>query len=222
MSYGLHWEWRGFGAVDPDELGQIQRLPPIGGATTVTDRYVWYPGLAINLKVREWTGGESLKLKRLLRRDEVLDVELWDEREEEDFPLPLTPEDFRSVLTALSWGHLPAVPPADREALEDLLVHASPGGRLISVTKRRRIYAAALGQVPVRVEVTEIAAPEAVTSVGIEDQLGLRGDSSRESLARGRDAVSAVRDELALDLESRSYLDALGFWARGARLVPET
>lgn len=222
MSYGLHWEWRGFGAIDPDARRQIQHLPPIGGSTTVTDRYVWYPGLAINVKVREWTGGESLKLKRLLRRDEVLDVELWEEREDEDYPLPLTTEDFRSILRALDWGHLPATPPADREALEDLLVHASPGGRLITVTKRRQIYAAVVDQVPVRIEVADIAEPEVLTSVGIEDQLGLRGDSPPELQARGRDAVSAVRDELELGLESRSYLDALGFWARGARLVPET
>jgi len=221
MSYGLHWEWRGFGAIDPGVRGQIQRLPPIGGATTVIDRYVWYPGVAINVKMREWTGGESLKLKRLLRRDEVLDVELWEERVEEDYPLPLTPEDFRSIMRALDWGHLSPIPPTDRGGLEDLLVHASPGAQLIPVTKRRQIYATAVGQVPVRIEVAEIAEPEAVTSVGIEDQLGLLGSSSPESMARGRAAVSAVRDELELGLESRSYLDALGFWARGARVVPE-
>ncbi len=220
MSYGLHWEWRGFGRLDQAARERIERLQPIGVVSAVVDRYVWCPRLAVNVKLREWPGGQSLKLKRLLRRDQVLDVELWEERPDEDYSLPLSPEDLRVILSELGWEHVQVDTPVDRGSLEELLTHAAPGVRLVSVAKRRRAFATAVGDTPVRVELVDITQPEKLTSIGIEDQLGLDEGSPAERYERGRDAVCSTRDELTLNLESRSYLDALALWVRGARLVP--
>jgi hypothetical protein len=219
MSYGLHWEWRGFGRLDSAVRNRIERLRPFSAASSVVDRYVWCPGLAINVKLREWPGGQSFKLKRLLRRDEALDVELWEERPEEDYLMPLSPESLQAVLAELHWDHIQANRPVDRGSLEDLLTHAAPGVQLVSVAKRRRAFTTAVGDTPVRVELADITEPEALASIGIEDQLGLDEKSPRETYERGRDAVRAVRDDLGLSLESRRYLDALAFWAQGAKLV---
>ena len=221
MSYGLHWEWRGFGRLDSTARDRIERLTPIGVASSVVDRYVWCPGLAINVKLRQWSGGQSFKLKRLLRRCQSHDVELWEERPEEDYVMPLSPESLQSVLTELHWDHVQVSQPVDRGSLEELLAHAAPGVQLVSVAKRRRAFTTAVGETPVRVELADITEPEALTSIGIEDQLGLDEESSKEVYEWGRDAVRAVRDDLGVRLESRSYLDALAYWVRGARLVSD-
>ena len=219
MSYGLHWEWRGFGLLDDAARARVEALEPIGMVSTVVDRYVWYPGLAINVKLREWPGGQSLKLKRLLRREELTDLELWEERPDEDYLLPLSPDDLHAILGELGWEHIWVGTPVDRLSLEELLVHAAPGVSLISVAKRRRAFTTAVGDTPVRVELADIATPEELASIGVEDQLGLEEGSSPEALEAGRDAVGLVRDQLGLAFEARSYLDALAFWARGARLL---
>jgi hypothetical protein len=221
MSYGLHWEWRGFGRLDPSARKRIEQLPRWNVASEVVDCYVWWPGLAVNLKLRQWGGGESLKLKRLWRRDETLDVELWEERPEEEYLLPIAPEALDSIFAELGWGHVNVDSPADRLVLEDLLVHAAPGVRLIEVAKHRQTFATSVGHLPVRIELADITVPESLTSIGIEDHGGLGERSSGEELQRGCDAVCTVRDELDLNLESRSYLDALAFWARGTRLVSD-
>jgi hypothetical protein len=218
MSYGLHWEWRGFGRLDKPARDRIERLRPVGPASSVVDRYVWCPGLAINVKLRQWPGGQSFKLKRLLRRDEVHDVELWEERPDEDYLLPVSPESLQAILTELHWDHVEVSQPVDRGSLEELLAHAAPGVQLISVEKRRQAFTTTVGDTPVRVELADISEPEALTSIGIEDQMELDERSATDAFERGRDAVRTVRDDLGMGLESRSYLDALAFWVRGARL----
>jgi len=220
MSYGLHWEWRGFGRLDEAARERIESLRPFGVPSSVVDRYIWCPGQAINVKLRKWPGGESIKLKRLLRRDEAVDVELWEERPDEEFLLPLSPERLSVILSELGWEHVLVDTPVGGGSLEELLAHAAPGVRLVSVTKHRRAFTAQVGDTPVRVELTDITEPEELTSVGIEDQLGLDEQSTVESYEVGRDAVRAVRDRLNPGFESRSYLDALAFWVRGARLGP--
>jgi hypothetical protein len=222
MAYGLHWEWRGFGKLDATIRRRIERLQPISGGAAVVDRYVWCPGLAVNLKLRQWSGGESLKIKRLRQRDESRDVELWEERPTDEHLLPMTPESVRAVFGDLGWEHVRIDGPADREALEDLLVHAAPGVRVLSVVKRRQTFATVVEQCPVRVELTDITEPEMVTSVGLEDQMGLEADCDDVESARAREGLCAVRDDLDLGLPSLSYLDALAFWARGRKLVTDS
>lgn len=221
MSYGLHWEWRGFGRLDPSARERIEQLPQWSAVSDIVDSYVWWPGIAVNLKLRQWRSGESLKLKRLRHRDERLGVELWEERLDDEHLLPITSETLESISAELGWGTVYADSHSDRAALENLLLHAVPGARLIKVAKRRRAFAVSVGHLPLRVELADVTIPESVTSVGIEDQAGLDDQSSKADLECSRDAVCAVRDELDLCLESRSYLGALASWARGTGPVSD-
>jgi hypothetical protein len=185
---------------------------------TCVDRYVLLPDRRLNLKSRTWSGGESLKIKRLLERDEDREVELWLEHPSEDFALPLDVATTAGILELLKLPRSGAATVASSGEWSALLERVAPAVRTITVAKRRRAFAHAAGVTPVRIELTEITEPEATASVGIEDVAGLDERSAPSLVRRAADAVAAVREQLDLRLETLSYLDALAIWAGGGRL----
>lgn len=208
--------------MDRSARDAIQALPMQDPhVRQVTDSYLWIPGCAINVKLRSWQGGESLKLKRLCRDDREHQVQLWVERQEEDYALPVSP----GVITALAseLGIELAAPEmkVDRAALVRLLGEASDQVEIVKVQKARWVYRWGAAGSDVLVELAEIASPERTTSVGLEDQMGLSERSPQSHIDAARDAVARVRSELRLtsSLATFSYLDALAVWARGGSLT---
>lgn len=218
MPYGLHWEWRGFGRLDAAARRRVESLSPIGGVDTCTDRYVLLPDRHINLKFRTWPGGESLKIKRLIERDEDQAVELWLEDPAEDFALPLDAAATAGILELLRLPRSSGATVGTSREWTVLLGRLEPAVRRITVVKQRRAFAHVAEDLPVRVELTEITEPEVTTSVGIEDFGGLGKGSPPALIRRAADAVATVRKQLDLRLATLSYLDALAMWAGGGRL----
>lgn len=203
MAFGRHWEWRGFARGRPRVLARIEALPAaFSTAQRLSDRYLWYPGCAVNVKLRE----NHCKLKR--RLDVAPDgLEEWIEDEAENYAFPLDPSAVREIVSALGGACEGAggAGAADETALLEILTGASSRARIVEVEKSRRGH-----RWPddhgVLVEVAEIRAPERVLSVSIEDS---EGDDVRAALAG-----------LGLpgDLWTMSYLDALDAWGRGRSL----
>jgi hypothetical protein len=50
MAAGLHWEWRGFGAVSGAFTRQYCPLEPCFDPQNVEDIYLWIPGMQVNAK----------------------------------------------------------------------------------------------------------------------------------------------------------------------------
>ena len=59
MAFGLHREWRGFGAVSANFVNQYSKLKPLFGLQEIDDLYVYVPNLKINVKFREGTKTED-------------------------------------------------------------------------------------------------------------------------------------------------------------------
>jgi hypothetical protein len=216
MAYGLHWEWRGFGTPDGLSVQRLSELAFPSRTEAVVDRYLWLPESRINVKLRAWSGGRSLKLKRLLDADAQLGVQLWAEYPEDDHSLPMAAEAAARVLVELGVPPMRASRPVGDEALIHHITGALPAARIVTVLKRRASVALDVGDTVVRVERVEISEPELITSIGIEDLAGLDRDSSPPLLERARAAVCNARDRLHLDLPARSYVEAVTAWAMGA------
>lgn len=208
MAVGKHWEWRGFGRPAPSLAQHIRRLPPLLEEDwQVTDFYLWAPDCPLNVKLR----GDDLKLKRFLTAVEGL--EQWLEDPAEVFPFPLTPAVVNALCAEL--GVTPPRPPQqplDRPALLALLVHSGSPVRLIPVAKRRFLGWLALtadqSAPAVLVELTEITAPETLTTVAVEHPEPT--------------AVRAALDALGLPgrgLQPLNYLQVLALWANGRRVL---
>jgi len=214
MAYGRHWEWRGFGRLADGTRQRLLQLPsPFSSVDIVTDDYLWVPGRAINLKLRD-RGHGALKLKRLERRDAETGLELWLERPDEEYPFPLQPNILRMLGRELAIAVPSTATPLDRGPLLALLAKATPPIRLISVKKRRDTRVFADPQGDVLIDIADITEPERVVSVGIEDAHELTSEAPSERFARARLAVSHAVAHFALttNLHAMNYLQALERW----------
>ena len=87
MAFGAHWEWRGFGALDPALRRRLESLPrKFATRQRLADEYLFVPGCPLNVKLREG----DLKFKRMLEVSQGL--EQWLEDESENYPFPVAPE----------------------------------------------------------------------------------------------------------------------------------
>jgi hypothetical protein len=209
MAVGEHWEWRGFGQIEATLRWRIHGLPPLSDAAwQVTDYYLWAPDCPMNIKLR----GDDLKLKRfLVARD---GLEQWLEDPAEVFPFPVSPTVVAQLCAEMGIAMpQPSHQWLDQPGLLALLLHSESPVRLIPVAKRRRLgwFTPAGAEQPassVLVELTEIAAPETLTTVAVEHPQPA--------------AVYAVLDALGLStsgLLSLNYLQVLALWANGQRVL---
>jgi hypothetical protein len=222
MAYGLHWEWRGFGTLDPEVRQRIERLPPLfPGDLAGVDSYYWYPGCDVNLKLRDFAARAGVKLKRLHEVDAETGLQLWLEDEREDYPFPLQPDAVRRLGGSLGVDVSPPLRPMGRCTLLTLLRQARPDLVVVAVQKTRSIRRWTAGDREVLVEIAEIASPERVTSVGVEDGAGLADSASEEEMAAAKLDVTAVLEELGLPgaLTAGSYLEAVAAWATGGTVL---
>lgn len=223
MAYGVHWEWRGFGTIDGVTEARILALPAAAvPERMVTDAYLWRPGLRDNVKLREWEGGGSLKVKRQLDPGPGDGTSLWIEEPDEDYGFPLSGAALERVLSVLELD-TPGPPPAVPVRAADLLAWvagATPVPRRVEVRKRRRSFVRHRGPVPVLVELAEIDRPERIRSLGIEDMAGLDSTAPAERTALARRCVSEAAAVLGAGLRVLTYPEAVGIWAGGGSVAP--
>lgn len=222
MAYGLHWEWRGFGALDPAARERIEALPRMFPDDAAgVDSYYWYPGCDANIKVRDWQWRSGVKLKRPRDHDAESGLRLWLEDAQEDFAFPLTAAAARTLAAALGVEALPPERPMGRCTLLTMLREARPDLVVVAVRKTRSLRRWMVGEREVLVDLADIASPEQVTSVGLEDHAGLSSSSSAEELEAAKRDVLAAREALGLSgaLKPASYLEAVGEWAVGGAVI---
>jgi hypothetical protein len=206
MAFGKHWEWRGFGRLEAARRRALEGLPlKFRDSQRVSDEYLYVPGAAINVKLREG----RLKFKRLLEARDGL--ERWLEDEAENYPLPLAPAAVVRLAHDLGVRiDPPPAPIAERSALVALIGSAAPGLQVVTVEKERwqREWREGASGTPVTVELAEILAPERVTSVGLEHP-------EAAGVARALEALG-----LKPALRHLNYLEALALWAAGRSVLP--
>lgn len=222
MAYGVHWEWRGFGAIDGVVEARILALEP--GAVperAVTDTYLWHPRLEANVKLRTWDGGGSLKVKRRLDAGSGDGPSLWMENPAEDYGLPLPDAALERVLEALGMEPHGPSPSTPVHAAELLVWLARGAGalRVVEVRKRRRTFVWDRGPVPVLVELAEIDRPERTRSLGIEDMAGLVPAAPPERVTVAQRGVSDAAAVFGAGLCVLTYPQAVGIWARGGTVA---
>jgi len=205
MAFGRHWEWRGFATRD-DGFGDAVRALPLlyERPQHVVDRYLWAPGATLNVKLRL---GE-LKLKRLLMTTED-GLEDWLEDPAENFAFPLAPAVVADVARALGVplsGGEPTQAIASEHVLLALLERDASGVRVIEIEKQRWQHEGPPGASAI-VEYASILRPQAVVSVGVEDE--------------DRERVLTTLRALGLPgaLRTANYLDVLAIWGRGDSIV---
>ena len=187
MALGTHWEWRAFGALSYGFRQRFESLGDLFPSQSIVDEYIWVPDLPINLKLRSGTAAlDGLKLKRPGRTDGELEEWQEDLRDIHDFPLSRSA--WRSLGQALAGAGMTLVPypdePPDRQGTLDALRKSDERIRVVTVAKTRlaRLWTG-VGSDAI-VELAEISAPVAVSSVAVERE----------------------------ELEVMSYLSALGRW----------
>ncbi len=218
MAAGLHWEWRGFGQENSEVSQRIQALPKaFSKPAKFIDKYLWIPDCSINVKLRQ--GVQSgLKFKRFHSSQGL--IELWEERPDELYSLPLSDNIVSKIGQELGIQFLSDIPSeiGSEEALIELLNSTQPKVQLITVEKLRvaHIHKVEIdGQViKVIVELAQITQPEEILSIGVEETSHLSSDSSAREMDVARRAVQKTLDDLQLpaDFDSVSYLTQLGRW----------
>lgn len=215
MPYGKHWEWRGFGQLDPEIRENITRLPPAyAAAHTVTDQYLWVPGLETNIKLRTWTGGASLKFKHLLLTDVESGIELWQEHRRDDYVFPLAAEPLQRLRTQLGVDLGCADHASDPGLLAAELMRS--GVEVVPFSKLRRLFVWSGNLSDTFVELAELSTPVPLNTVGIEDRHGLCDESTSEQINDALRAVTDARTALGLPgtLRTGSYLSVVADWVR--------
>jgi len=194
---------------------RVERMRPLRGAhARLVDRYLWFPGCAINVKLRSLFGGESLKFKRLVEGDDQRQLQLWLEKAEEDYVFPVA----RRAVAELSRSMKVDLPTHSDISNSDELLHllqtSADEVHIVTVRKTRRSYVWSSGEMAVLVDVGEISSPEQTATIGIEDLMNLNEFSSRAKVTEARDSVAAARTEIGLpgELETSSYLHMLTSW----------
>jgi hypothetical protein len=212
----MHWEWRGFGTIDATVRERLEQLPlAYPTARTVTDHYLWTPRLEANIKIRSWRDSANLKFKRLHSVDAACRVQLWIEPAAEDHPFPLGPDVLATLARELGVTLTSDDAGANPSILMDQLGHL--GVRLVTIEKHRRLFRWESEQYRTLVDWCEIAAPERVDSLGIEDDCGISSLSTSDEMTLAVEAVATARRTLEVDsiLQTRTYLEAIAAWASG-------
>ena len=226
MAYGVHWEWRGFGDIAGEMEARILGLRPSAVAErTVTDTYLWYPGLGSNVKIRAWEGGGSLKVKRLLDPGDDPGPSLWLESPAEDYDFPLRATALEGALAALGVDPRTPHPPTPLPGADFLawLIDIPGALRTVEVRKRRRSFVWDASAVPVLVELAEIERPEPIRSIGVEDMADLAPEAPSERMTVARSSVSEVATALGRGLSVLTYPQAVAIWAPGGSVArPES
>ena len=215
MAYGLHWEWRGFGEISQEVRSRVDKLKPLHSSPSkLVDRYLWFPGCTVNVKLRSLYGGESLKFKRLVEGDDHQQLQLWLEKAEEDHAFPLARKAVEELSRAMKVDLPTQTDIANSKELLHLLQTSTDEVQVVTVRKTRRSYVWSSGDKVVLVDLGKISSPEQTATIGLEDLTGLNESSSREKVIAARDAMSAARDAMSLpgELETASYLEALTRW----------
>jgi len=200
MSYGEHWEWRGFGQTEADFRVWFKTLPffsPPAGKP-LRDEYLWTPGCVHNVKLRY----DALKFKRLIEQQG--DYERWLEDAREFLSFPLDAEHLRTLARLLA-VRLPEIPsqPVDRAFLLALTAGAAPPVRIVPVIKRRRLARwtpTGLGATVI-LEWTRIQQPVTIETVALE----------HEDLELLQAAHAQLSPHLTR-IQPMNYLQAIGRW----------
>lgn len=203
MSFGRHWEWRGFGDVEEELRARVTSYPLyLQTEIPMTDIYLWTPRAKVNVKLR----GDSLKFKRFIAREGVF--ECWLEDEAEVFPFPLSGEVLRRLGEALEIT-LPDTSPIPRtETFLSWLRKVTPKVRVVPVEKQRSLHLMSVPKInPVIVELSEVLVPEIITTFALE----------HPQLPVLRTALAQF-SPLIQNLQPLSYFEALALWAQGQPL----
>jgi hypothetical protein len=221
MALGLHWEWRGFGAVSSGFAHHFSELAPLFDPQDVEDVYLWVSGLEVNVKVRD-IPEEPFKFKRLQGTDGHL--EQWAQNPEDIFKFPLNEAGWNKLVEVLAKVNrtLGPYPSGEADAETTLARLKKAGARTITVNKLResRLWQGPNGKV--RVEWACISSPEAIISIGLEtwdedpEGQGLPDEQAKE------DILAAIK-ELGLNnepLRVMNYMDAVAVWASGKKIGP--
>lgn len=218
MAYGKHWEWRAFGGISPRFAKTYLILPIHFSTQTITDEYIWIPGLDVNAKFRQGDE-EGLKFKYPEQQEDHFEV--WMEDEEHLFEFPLKSEAWsflRSMFedTDISLPAYPSTPP-DRNTTAELLEEA--GCKILSVTKERETRLLEMETGTILVEWTSITEPQPCASVGLEtwSASGNKDLASEQSLK----AISEAVPKLNLNTEPlrpMNYLEAVTQWVKGNKI----
>jgi hypothetical protein len=222
MAYGRHWEWRGFGTIPPTIERRVVALPSAGvPERTVTDYYLHAGGTAVNVKIRAWPGGGSLKVKRLLSAGDPEGPSLWEEDPEEDHAFPVAGPVLTRCLEAIGIAPPSSATAAvgDAAGLLAMLTRLGEPLRMVEVRKRRRTFVWSGGAAPVLVELADIATPERTASLGLEDMAGLSAHSAAAEVAIARRAVIDAACRFGESLRRLTYPQAVATWAGGGSVT---
>ncbi len=216
MALGLHWEWRGFGAVSGGFAQRYGHLEPYLEPQSIEDTYLWIPGIAVNAKFRKGVEG-GLKLKRLQSKDRSL--EQWFENPAELFDFPLDKKSWYALQTVLAEAGLeiPEDPLPATHRPSVLRYLQKIGCRTVNVCKQRdsKIWPGSSGKI--KVEWTCITMPQICISIGLET---VPSDSAGGSFSDGsqKELLHRAIQELGLKKEAlkvMNYMDAVNIWAVG-------
>ena len=200
MSYGEHWEWRGFGQTEADFRAWFKTLPFFypPAEKPLRDDYLWTPGCVHNVKLRY----DALKFKRLLEQRGK--YERWLEDEREFLPFPLDAEHLQTLARLLA-VRLPQIPsrPVDRSLFLDLIARADPPVYVVPVIKRRRLarWTPTGLSATIILEWTHIQQPERIETVALEHE-------DLEVLQAAHAQLSAR----LLRIQPMNYLQAISQW----------
>jgi hypothetical protein len=216
MALGLHWEWRGFGAVSGAFAQRYGNLEPFLEPQSIEDTYLWIPGIAVNAKFRKGVEG-GLKLKRLTSKERSL--EQWVENPAELFDFPLDTTSWSALQTVLAEAGLKIpndpLPATHRPSVLRYLQKI--GCRLVNVRKQResKIWHGSSGMI--KVEWTHITTPENCISIGLET---VPSDTAGGSFSddRQKKILYKAIQELGVEkepLKVMNYMDVVNIWAEG-------
>jgi hypothetical protein len=221
LALGLHWEWRGFGAVSSDFSRHFRKLGHLFAPPDVEDVYLWVRGFKVNIKVRD-IPEEPLKFKRLRNKDG--DLEQWAENPEDIFRFPLNQAGWKTLGEALATADvvLGPCPSGGADVHTTLARLRAAGVRTVTVNKRRK---SGLWQGPhgkVKVERATISSPQTITSIGLEtwdedpEAPGIPDREAKEDIWAAIEAFG-LKDEA---LRVMNYVDAVAIWASGEEIGP--
>jgi hypothetical protein len=219
MALGLHWEWRGFGAVSSGFAHRFSKLASLFDPQDVEDVYLWVSGLEVNVKVRD-IPEEPFKFKRLQDKDGHL--EQWAENPEDIFRFPLNEAGWDTLAEALAAVNVTLGPyPSGEAGAETTLARLkTAGARTVTVNKLResRLWQGPNGRV--KVEWACISSPQAIISIGLEtwdedpEGQGLPDERAKEDIWAAIKALGLDNEPLRV----MNYVDAVAVWASGEKI----
>ncbi len=216
MALGLHWEWRGFGAVSGAFAQRYGTLESFQEPQSIKDTYLWILGISVNAKIREGVEG-GLKLKRRIRKDRNL--EQWFENPAELFNFPLDKQSWNALQKVIAEAGLKMpndpLPAPNRSAVLRYL--QKKGCRTVNVSKRResKVWQGSSGNI--KVEWACITTPQICISIGLETMASdlasgsFSDDSQKEHLNRAIEELGLEKEPLKV----MNYMDIVHIWAQG-------